>query len=100
MRNQLSARFDAEDLREALTTWQAECGRRVQARRELLGVNRRDFADLCGTTEATVCRVETGAINPRDALRCVIAAVLRCEVADLWPYPTCKRIHDLAQAVA
>lgn len=100
MRSRLPARFDADDLRIALTTWQRECGRRVQNRRILLGVTPTDLADLTGTTAATISRVESGAINPRDILRIAIAGVLRTEVADLWPYPTCERIHDLAQAVA
>lgn len=100
MRSRLPARFDEGDLRTALGKWQRDCGLRVMNRRQLLNVNRRDLADLCGTTEPTICRIEAGAINPRDILRFAIAGVLRCEVADLWPYPSCERIHDFAQAVA
>lgn len=97
---QLPPRFDVSDLRDALSKWQESCGELVANRRTLLGVNRRDLAALAGTTEATIQRIEAGKLNPRDLLRLTIAGVLRCEVADLWPYPTCRRIHDLAQAVA
>ncbi len=100
MRSRLPARFDIEELRTAISGWQTTCGQLIQQRRELLGVSRRDMADLVGTTEATMQRIESGKLNPRDPLRLAIAGVLRCEVADLWPYPTCRRIHDLAQAVA
>lgn len=100
MRSRLQARFDADDLRHALDKWQLDCGKRVASRRSLLGVTPRDLADLTGTTQATISRIEAGSLNPRDILRVAIAGVLRCEVADLWPYPTCERIHDMAQAVA
>lgn len=100
MGNHLPARFDADDLRSAVAQWQQECGVRVANRRTIFGIHRRDLAALAGTTEATIQRIETGKLNPRDPLRFALAGVLRCEVADLWPYPPCTRIHDMAQAVA
>lgn len=83
-----------------LKGWRRECGNRIAKRREVFGLHRRELADLCGTTEPTIIRIEAGEISPKDGLRVVIAGVLRSEVAELWPYPSCERIHDLAQAVA
>jgi DNA-binding XRE family transcriptional regulator len=96
----LPARFDTEDLRSFADTWAKECGRRINQRRDLFGLHRRQLADLCGVTESTIIRIEDGDQTPREWLRLAIAGALRCEVADLWPYPSCERIHEMAQAVA
>lgn len=93
----LPARFDRDDIKWLVRAWRKECGSRVSQRRTLLNLHRRELADLAGTSEPTIIRIEAGEMNPRDELRLMIAGVLRCEVADLWQYPTCERIHDAAQ---
>lgn len=95
----LDSRFDSDDVRRLVRAWQKECGARVALRRELFGITRRELADLAGTTEPTILRIEAGTVNPRDHLRLTLACVLRCEVSTLWPYPTCEQVHNAAQAV-
>lgn len=96
----LPPRFLRADVDEFLADWQKECGNRITARRKVFGLHRRELANLCDTTEATIVRIESGTLNPKDGLRLLISAVLRCEVADLWRYPLCERINDLALDVA
>lgn len=94
----MPARFNRPDLLEWIAEWRKGCGEAITRRRELFGLHRRELADMCSTTEATIIRIESGALAPKDELRMVIAAVLRCEVADLWRYPTCEQINDRALA--
>lgn len=96
----LDPRFARDDITGLVNDWKAECGDRVSKRRQVFNLHRRELADLAGTTEATIIRVEAGRQNASDALRLAIAGVLRCEVADLWPYPPCERIHSNAEKVA
>lgn len=65
--------------------WAADSGARVARQRLALDFSRPRLADVVGTTEATIHRIEHGKINPRDPMRLMIAAAMRCEVADLWP---------------
>lgn len=71
-----------------LANWPAECGRRVAERRAQLGWHRRQLADEAETTEATIGRIESGALNPSDEMRVRVATALGCQVAELWHYPT------------
>lgn len=96
----MPARFHRPDVADLIGAWHAECGRRVSRRRELFSLHRRELADLCVTSEATIVRIEQGLLRPKDELRVVISAVLCCEVADLWPYPSCEQVCDLALEVA
>lgn len=91
-------RFDPELLRDITAEWIVECGSRVRARRDLLKLHRRELAELAGTSEPTIIRIETGSLNPRDTLRIAIAGVLRCEVAELWPYPSHTQVANRAVA--
>jgi DNA-binding XRE family transcriptional regulator len=88
---------DRAEVRALVRAWAQECGERVRVRRVELGVDRRRLATSVSSTEATIHRIETGFINPRDDLRFTIAAVLGTEIADLWAYPTCRRLHDELQ---
>lgn len=91
-------RFDHDLLRDIAAEWMVECGTRVKDRRALLKLHRRELADLAGTSEPTIIRIETGSLNPRDTLRFAIAGVLRCEVSELWPYPSHTQIATRAVA--
>ena len=93
-------RFDPDLLRDITSEWIVESGSRVKARRELMKFHRRELAEMAGTSEPTIIRIETGSLNPRDTLRIAIAGVLRCEVADLWPYPPHAQVASRALAVA
>lgn len=96
----LEAKFDAEILDDITREWIAECGVRIARRRELLGLHRRELADLAGTSEPTIIRVEAGTLNPKDHLRIAIAGALRCEVADIWAYPGHNSVESRARVVA
>jgi|SRR5690554_4354152 len=96
----LPPRFEFDALNELTAEWIVECGQRVRRRRELLQMHRRELADLAGTTEPTIIRIEAGKLNPRDGTRIAIAGALRCEVDSLWPYPSHAQVLARAGAVA
>lgn len=79
--------FDLEDVRRMVAKWSVDCGRRVQERRQALNIDRKVFAQLVGSTEPTIIRIEAGTMNPRDYLKLAIASALVCEVETLWPFP-------------
>lgn len=92
--------LDTEDVRRLVSKWAIDCGGRVKARRELLGWDRRQLAALADTTEATIHRIESGALNPRDHLKVIIASALQVEAAELWPFPSREAVVEQAKAVA
>ncbi|HEU4393141.1 MAG TPA: helix-turn-helix transcriptional regulator [Solirubrobacterales bacterium] len=59
---------------------------RVAERRKAWGVSQRELAELCGTTQSAIARVERGARPPRIDTLARIAAALDCElVIELRP---------------
>jgi len=97
----LPARFDPATITALAADFYRDCGARVGRRRRLSGIQPRELAELCGVTPATISRLEAGTIRPRDELRITVAAVLGCEVNDLWPYPPSAVVHRAAaRAVA
>lgn len=54
---------------------------RVAERRRAWGVSQRELAELCGTTQSAIARVERGARPPRIDTLARIAAALDCELA-------------------
>jgi ribosome-binding protein aMBF1 (putative translation factor) len=54
---------------------------RVTERRKAWGVSQRELAELCGTTQSAIARVERGARPPRIDTLARIAAALDCELA-------------------
>jgi transcriptional regulator with XRE-family HTH domain len=58
----------------------------VSARRSELGLSQQQLADLCGTTQSAIARLESGGRPPRIDTLLVIAAALECElVVELRP---------------
>jgi ribosome-binding protein aMBF1 (putative translation factor) len=53
----------------------------VAERRKAWGVSQRELAELCGTTQSAIARVERGARPPRIDTLARIAAALDCELA-------------------
>lgn len=96
MSEQADPFFDLDDVRDLVAKWAIDCGRRVSKRRETLGWDRRQLAGITGTTEATIHRIESGALRPRDHLKLAIAAALQLEVEDLWPYPSRATVYEVA----
>ncbi len=90
--------FEMDLVRRMVSKWAVDCGGRVSARRQLLGLDRPTLAGLVGTTEATIHRIESGSVNPRDYLKFAIASALQVEIGDLWPYPTRERVYAEASA--
>lgn len=88
--------FDLDDVRRLISKWSVDCGTRVMNARVALGWDRQRLAEIVGTTEATIHRIEAGKINPRDHMKLAIAAGLQKEVADLWPYPPRKSVYEQA----
>jgi DNA-binding XRE family transcriptional regulator len=80
--------------------WAIDCGARVEFKRGERGWTRSRLAFLVGTTEATIHRVESGALAPRDYLKIAIAAALATPVAELWPYPDSAAVFASAAEVA
>jgi transcriptional regulator with XRE-family HTH domain len=59
---------------------------RVAERRIAWGISQRELAELCGTTQSAIARVERGARPPRIDTLARIAAALDCElVVELRP---------------
>ena len=59
---------------------------RVAERRKAWGISQRGLAELCGTTQSAIARVERGARPPRIDTLSRIAAALDCElVIELRP---------------
>lgn len=59
---------------------------RVAERRKAWGISQRGLAELCGTTQSAIARVEAGARPPRIDTLARIAAALDCElVIELRP---------------
>jgi transcriptional regulator with XRE-family HTH domain len=59
---------------------------RVAERRAAWGISQRELAELCGTTQSAIARVERGARPPRIDTLARIAAALDCElVVELRP---------------
>lgn len=54
---------------------------RVAERRNAWGVSQRELAELCGTTQSAIARVERGARPPRIDTLARIAVALDCELA-------------------
>ena len=90
--------FDLRDVRTMVSKWAVDCGRRVADRREFMKWDRRQFATIVGTTEATITRIELGQLNPRDHLKLAISAALQVEVEALWPYPRRAEVYAGAAA--
>jgi DNA-binding XRE family transcriptional regulator len=89
--------LDRAQVRALVRAWAQQCGERVRVRRVELGVDRRCLATCVSSTEATIQRIETGYINPRDDLRFTISAALGSDIADLWSYPSSRHLHDELQ---
>jgi len=71
-----------------------EWGQAVAARRKELKFSRETLASLCGTSTATIGRIEQGALNPRDYMRSQISRALGSEVCDLFGYMPTQRLSD------
>lgn len=64
----------------------AQIAARVAERRKAWGVSQRGLAELCGTTQSAIARVERGARPPRIDTLARIATALDCElVIELRP---------------
>jgi transcriptional regulator with XRE-family HTH domain len=75
------AKSDPDD-RELFTLIAA----RVTERRQAWGLSQRELAELCGTTQSAIARVERGARPPRIDTLARIAGALDCElVIELRP---------------
>lgn len=92
--------FDLDDVRRLARKWAVDCGHLVEQRRVALGFDRRQLAAIVGTTEATIHRVESGVVAPRDYLKMAIAAALAIDVSSLWPYPARSAVFEAAEALA
>lgn len=63
----------------------ASWGRRVRARRGSISQER--LAELAGTDQSTISRIERGLVRPSDDLKWKIAGALSTTVEELFPYP-------------
>jgi transcriptional regulator with XRE-family HTH domain len=80
-----------EPINEEDHLWAALAGR-VAAQRRDRGLSQRELADLCGTTQSAIARVERGARPPRLDTLLRIAGALDCElVVELRPRTVSER---------
>jgi predicted transcriptional regulator len=81
-----------ERLRERIVTGDrgwffANIAGKVAARRIAMNMSQRELAELCGTTQSAIARLERGGRPPRIDTLLRIAEALDCElVVDLKPY--------------
>jgi len=81
-----------ERLRERIVTGDrgwffAQIADRVAERRGAMGLSQRQLAELCGTTQSAIARLERGGRPPRIDTLLRIAEALECElVVDLVPH--------------
>jgi transcriptional regulator with XRE-family HTH domain len=74
-----------EPIDEEDRLWAALAARVAEQRRDR-GLSQRELADLCGTTQSAIARVERGARPPRLDTLLRIAGALDCElVVELRP---------------
>ena len=59
----------------------AAIAEQVAARRAALGLSQQDLASLCGTTQSSIARLESGGRPPRIDTLLKIADALDCELA-------------------
>jgi len=72
---------------------------RVAERRKAWGISQRELAELCGTTQSAIARVERGARPPRIDTLNRIGAALDCElVVDLRPRTNPPAVGDKGEA--
>lgn len=65
--------------------WHRIWGSNIKAHREGQGMSRMAFANLCGVTEQTVSRWESGKLGVTDIHKIKIAEVLDVDVRALFP---------------
>lgn len=83
--------LDPKRLRSAMQHWHIDCGKRLRAQRESMGLSQVTLAKLVGVTVPSVSRFELGLQAPRDSVRHAIACALCCQVTDIWP--PMDRVH-------
>lgn len=88
--------LDRSAVDEAVREWAVESGQRLKDCRRALGWTQVTLAQLTDTTPETVCRIELGAITPREPLRLALAYSVQREVSEIWPPLTRKHIHRVA----
>jgi len=57
-----------------------QLGREIARRRARLGVSQRELAELCGTTQSAIARLESGSRAPRLDTLIRVANALDCEL--------------------
>lgn len=65
-------------------------GEKVRARRTGWGFSQDRLAEIAGTTQATISRIEKGLQCPSDGLKWKLAGALGETVEHLFPYPAIK----------
>lgn len=69
----------------------------MQQRRTALNLSQSGVARGSGVRPQTISKIELGEIVPKDSVRMAIAAVLLCEVDEIWPYLDRASIMALAR---
>lgn len=96
-------RLDTDALKSTLANdsrWAHQCGARVAARRNALGLSVRYVADYIGTTVQYVHMIEAGKRVPADHLRLALAHALACDISDLYPLPTRDEVAEYVEPAA
>lgn len=90
--------LDERRLNAAVRDWARASGKRLQQRRCALNLSQQQLARMVGVVPQTISKAELGLIVPKDSVRMHVAAVLLCEVADIWPWPARADLTAIARA--
>lgn len=75
-------------------------GRRLKERRKGFGLTQERLAELAGTNQSIVSKIEQGQINVTDEMKWRLAGALGCGVAHLFPWPAVKPPFPAGEDVA
>lgn len=70
----------------------------IRSRRKARGMSQLDLAQRVGVSEVAVCLWESGRSNPAADKLPIIAAVLECEVGELYDAETLRAASEAARA--
>ena len=66
----------------------ASWGKRIAARRKVLGFTQQRLGDLCGGIgQPSISKIERGELSPSDELKWKLAAALQMSLDELFAYP-------------
>jgi len=69
-------------------------GSAVAKRRALLSLSQAQLAEICGVTQQTISKIESGRMIPHDRLKVVLATRMGTEPSALFVWPQRSALHE------